>query len=241
MLRQLDVPRDSRTGGDTRSYREISLSLCHPTYPTTTQKGENIWKIKWTSIMTRIWGYRATAPTSMWFPCLLPNQATSNREGKEELGQPSHLAYLSMDLRSMRGWHHRYHPATTQGYHFCVGQCDNGCEKGYTADAKAMMQEKNLTAEKENTAEKPSQKRAEHTRRKRLSPSSMLPKGRLNLKLSLEMTCQTPKKKVRYSSLCQPCPKSIFQMQTAEAQATTSNAVQSEDDRQQIRRITVKL
>ena len=65
---------------------------------------------------------------------------------------------------------------------------------------KAMMQEKNLT----------SQKRAEHTRRKRLSPSSMLPKGRLNLKLSLEMTCQTPKKKVRYSSLCQPCPKSIF-------------------------------
>ena len=33
----------------------------------------------------------------------------------------------------------------------------------------------------------------------------------------------------------------LFKMQTAEAQATTSNAVQSEDDRQQIRRITVKL
>ena len=33
----------------------------------------------------------------------------------------------------------------------------------------------------------------------------------------------------------------LFKMQTAEVQVTTCNAVQSEDDRQQIRRITVKL
>lgn len=56
------------------------------------------------------------------------------------------------------------------------------------------------------------------------------------------MTCQTPKKKGPVLFPMSTLPEEhLFKMQTAEAQATTSNAVQSEDDRQQIRRITVKL
>lgn len=106
---------------------------------------------------------------------------------------------------------------------------------------KAMMQEKNLTAEKENTAEKDITEESRTYEKKRLSPSSMLPKEtKPKAEFGDDMPDTEEKGPVLFPMSTLP-KEHLFKMQTAEAQATTSNAVQSEDDRQQIRRITVKL
>ena len=91
---------------------------------------------------------------------------------------------------------------------------------------KAMMQEKNLTAEKENTA----------------FAKLNAPKREAKPKAEFgdDMPDTEEKGPVLFPMSTLP-EEHLFKMQTAEAQATTSNAVQSEDDRQQIRRITVKL
>lgn len=147
-----------------------------------------------------------------------------------------------MDLRSMRGWHHRYHPATTQGYHFCVGQCDNGCEKGYTADAKSYDARKEFDGRKGKYSRKAITEESRTYEKKKTFAKINAPKREAKPKAEFgdDMPDTEEKGPVLFPMSTLP-EEHLFKMQTAEAQATTSNAVQSEDDRQQIRRITVKL
>lgn len=107
---------------------------------------------------------------------------------------------------------------------------------------KAMMQEKNLTAEKENTAEKAITEESRTYEKKKTFAKLNAPKREAKPKAEFgdDMPDTEEKGPVLFPMSTLP-EEHLFKMQTAEAQATTSNAVQSEDDRQQIRRITVKL
>ena len=107
---------------------------------------------------------------------------------------------------------------------------------------KAMMQEKNLTAEKENTAEKAITEESRTYEKKKTFAKLNAPKRETKPKAEFgdDMPDTEEKGPVLFPMSTLP-EEHLFKMQTAEAQATTSNAVQSEDDRQQIRRITVKL
>lgn len=105
-----------------------------------------------------------------------------------------------------------------------------------------MMQEKNLTAEKENTAEKAITEESRTYEKKKTFAKLNAPKRKAKPKAEFgdDIPDTEEKGPVLFPMSTLP-EKHLFKMQTAEAQATTSNAVQSEDDRQQIRRITVKL
>lgn len=107
---------------------------------------------------------------------------------------------------------------------------------------KAMMQEKNLTAEKENTAEKDITEESRTYEKKKTFAKLNAPKREAKPKAEFgdDMPDTEEKGPVLFPMSTLP-EEHLFKMQTAEAQATTCNAVQSEDDRQQIRRITVKL
>lgn len=107
---------------------------------------------------------------------------------------------------------------------------------------KAMMQEKNLTAEKENTAEKAITEESRTYKKKKTFAKFNAPKREAKPKAEFgdDMPDTEEKGPVLFPMSTLP-EEHLFKMQTAEAQATTCNAVQSEDDRQQIRRITVKL
>ncbi|WP_337750209.1 hypothetical protein [Segatella sp.] len=108
---------------------------------------------------------------------------------------------------------------------------------------KAMMQEKNLTAEKENTAEKAITEESRTYEKKKTFAKSNAPKS--EAKPKAEFGDDMPETKeaegpVRFPMSTLP-KEHLFKMQTAEVQATTCNAVQSEDDCLQGRRIIVKL
>lgn len=105
-----------------------------------------------------------------------------------------------------------------------------------------MMQEKNLTAEKDNTAEKAITEESRTYEKKKTFAKLNAPKREAKPKAEFgdDMPDTEEKGPVLFPMSTLP-EEHLFKMQTAEAQATTSNAVQSEDDRQQIRRITVKL
>ena len=107
---------------------------------------------------------------------------------------------------------------------------------------KAMTQEKSLTAEKENTAEKDITEESRTYEKKKTFAKLNAPKREAKPKAEFgdDMPDTEEKGPVLFPMSTLP-EEHLFKMQTSEAQATTSNAVQSEDDRQQIRRITVKL
>lgn len=102
------------------------------------------------------------------------------------------------------------------------------------------MQEKKLTAEKENTAEKAITEESRTYEKKKTFAKLNAPKREAKAGFGDDMPDTEEKGPVLFPMSTLP-EEHLFKMQTAEAQATTSNAVQSEDDRQQIRRITVKL
>ena len=98
------------------------------------------------------------------------------------------------------------------------------------------------TAEKENTAEKAITEESRTYKKKKTFAKLNAPKRKAKPKAEFgdDMPDTEEKGPVLFPMSTLP-EEHLFKMQTAEAQATTSNAVQSEDDRQQIRRITVKL
>ena len=107
---------------------------------------------------------------------------------------------------------------------------------------KAMKQEKNLTAEKENTAEKAITEESRTYEKKKTFAKLNAPKREAKPKAEFGDDMPDTEEKGPVLFPMSTLPKEhLFKMQTAEVQATTCNAVQSEDDRQQIRRITVKL
>lgn len=108
---------------------------------------------------------------------------------------------------------------------------------------KAMTQEKSLTAEKEKAAEMAVAAESKTYEKKKTMAKLNAPKREAKPKADLGDDMPETKEAegpVRFPMSTLP-EEHLFKMQTAEAQATTSYAVQSEDDRQQIRRITVKL
>lgn len=107
---------------------------------------------------------------------------------------------------------------------------------------KAMTQEKSLTAEKENTAEKDITEESRTYEKKKTFAKLNAPKREAKPKAEFGDDMPDTEEKGPVLFPMSTLPKEhLFKMQTAEVQATTCNAVQSEDDRQQIRRITVKL
>ena len=105
-----------------------------------------------------------------------------------------------------------------------------------------MTQKKSLTAEKENTAEKDITEESRTYEKKKTFAKLNAPKREAKPKAEFgdDMSDTEEKGPVLFPMSTLP-KEHLFKMQTAEVQATTCNAVQSEDDRQQIRRITVKL
>lgn len=107
---------------------------------------------------------------------------------------------------------------------------------------KAMTQEKSLTAEKENTAEKAITEESRTYEKKKTFAKLNAPKREAKPKAEFgdDMPDTEEKGPVLFPMSTLP-EEHLFKMQTAEVQATTCNAVQSEDDCLQERRITVKL
>lgn len=107
---------------------------------------------------------------------------------------------------------------------------------------KAMMQEKNLTAEKENTAEKAITEESRTYEKKKTFAKLNAPKRKAKPKAEFGDDMPDTEEKGPVLFPMSTLPKEhLFKMQTAEVQATTCNAVQSEDDCLQGRRIIVKL
>ena len=108
---------------------------------------------------------------------------------------------------------------------------------------KAMTQEKDLTAEKEKTAEMAVAAESKTYEKKKTMAKLNAPKREAKPKADLGDDMPETKEAegpVRFPMSTLP-KEHLFKMQTAEVQATTCNAVQSEDDCLQERRITVKL
>ena len=106
---------------------------------------------------------------------------------------------------------------------------------------KAMTQEKNLTAEKEKAAEMAVAVEGKTYKKKKTMAKLNAPKREAKPKADLgDDKPDTEEGPVRFPMSTLP-KEHLFKMQTAEVQATTCNAVQSEDDCLQERRITVKL
>lgn len=113
---------------------------------------------------------------------------------------------------------------------------------------KAMTQEKNLTADKEKeaemetAAEKAIEEESKTYEKKKTSDKLNAPKREAKPKadLGVDMSDTEEEGLIRFPMSTLP-KEHLFKMQTAEAQATTCNAVQNEDDCLQGRRITVKL
>lgn len=107
---------------------------------------------------------------------------------------------------------------------------------------KAMTQEKNLTAEKEKAAEMAVAAEGKTYKKKKTFAKLNAPKREAKPKAEFgdDMPDTEGKGPVRFPMSTLP-KEHLFKMQTAEVQATTCNAVQSEDDCLQERRIIVKL
>lgn len=107
---------------------------------------------------------------------------------------------------------------------------------------KAMTQEKNLTAEKEKAAEMAVAAEGKTYKKKKTFAKLNAPKREAKPKAEFgdDMPDTEEKGPVRFPMSTLP-KEHLFKMQTAEVQATTCNAVQSEDDCLQERRIIVKL
>ena len=105
-----------------------------------------------------------------------------------------------------------------------------------------MTQEKSLTAEKENTAEKDITEESRTYEKKKTFAKLNAPKRKAKPKAEFgdDMPDTEEKGPVLFPMSTLP-EEHLFKMQTAEVQATTCNAVQSEDDCLQERRITIKL
>lgn len=107
---------------------------------------------------------------------------------------------------------------------------------------KAMTQEKNLTAEKEKAAEMAVAAEGKTYKKKKTFAKLNAPKREAKPKAEFGDDMPDTEEKGPVLFPMSTLPKEhLFKMQTAEVQATTCNAVQSEDDCLQERRITVKL
>lgn len=107
---------------------------------------------------------------------------------------------------------------------------------------KAMTQEKNLTAEKEKAAEMAVAAEGKTYKKKKAFAKLNAPKREAKPKAEFGDDMPDTEEKGPVLFPMSTLPKEhLFKMQTAEVQATTCNAVQSEDDCLQERRIIVKL
>ena len=107
---------------------------------------------------------------------------------------------------------------------------------------KAMTQEKNLTAEKEKAAEMAVAAEGKTYKKKKTFAKLNAPKREAKPKAEFGDDMPDTEEKGPVLFPMSTLPKEhLFKMQTAEVQATTCNAVQSEDDCLQERRIIVKL
>lgn len=107
---------------------------------------------------------------------------------------------------------------------------------------KAMTQEKNLTAGKEKAAEMAVAAEGKTYKKKKAFAKLNAPKREAKPKAEFGDDMPDTEEKGPVLFPMSTLPKEhLFKMQTAEVQATTCNAVQSEDDCLQERRIIVKL
>ena len=107
---------------------------------------------------------------------------------------------------------------------------------------KAMTQEKNLTAEKEKAAEMAVAAEGKTYKKNKAFAKLNAPKREAKPKAEFGDDMPDTEEKGPVLFPMSTLPKEhLFKMQTAEVQATTCNAVQSEDDCLQERRIIVKL
>lgn len=114
-------------------------------------------------------------------------------------------------------------------------------EKTTQPTQKATTQEKDLTAEKEKAAEMAFAAESKTYKKKKTLAKLNAPQKEAKPKADLEDNMpNTEEGSVRFPMSTLP-KEHLFKMQTAEVQATTCNAVQSEDDCLQGRRIIVKL